>query len=268
MTISAAVTVVAASALVLVAPSSAQSATSDVYVVHGVPGVDVDVYVGDLTTPAIPGFSPGDVVGPIELPEGTYDVLVTAAGDAGTVLIDNTGADAVTVPGGITASVVANVANDGETPQLSVFVDDVSPTAAGSARVTVRHTANAPTVDITLPDGTPLIQGLARGASSDALEVPAGEVAVQVRVAGTDTVVTTVGPLALEAGTSYIVHAVGSAAAGSAFPFGIVAQSIEVGQAEAPAAPAPASAPAPAAPTSPAPAPAAPVAQAQPTFTG
>ena len=44
-----------------------------VYVVHGVPGLTVDVYVnGDLT---LPGFEPETIAGPLSLPEGDYNIV-------------------------------------------------------------------------------------------------------------------------------------------------------------------------------------------------
>lgn len=44
-------------------PAMAQD-SSAVSVVHGIPGVTVDVYVNGVST--LPGFVPGDVAGPLE----------------------------------------------------------------------------------------------------------------------------------------------------------------------------------------------------------
>ena len=50
--------------------AGAQAGTGTVTVIHGVPGVDVDVYVnGDLT---LEDFKPETVTKPLELPAGDY----------------------------------------------------------------------------------------------------------------------------------------------------------------------------------------------------
>ena len=52
--------------------------TGIVTVIHGVPGLTVDVYVnGELT---LPSFAPGTVTDPLQLPEGNYDIVIVAAG--------------------------------------------------------------------------------------------------------------------------------------------------------------------------------------------
>jgi hypothetical protein len=71
---------VAVMAVAVLPATGAMAQTSDgqVIVVHGVPDLEVDVYVnGDLT---LEGFQFGDVAGPLALPEGTYDVEIYAAG--------------------------------------------------------------------------------------------------------------------------------------------------------------------------------------------
>jgi hypothetical protein len=275
LAIGAVAALIATSAL-LTSPSSAQEGTSDIYVVHGIPGVPVDVYAapsGEIdadTEPLLPGFQPGDAVGPVSLPAGDYDIVVTGTGgdptDPGDRVIDFSaeGEGPVEVPGGLDVTVVANVANDAETPTLTVIVEDLAPTGAGETRVNVRHQANAPDVDITLEDGTVLVDGLTRG-DEGTLEVPAGEYTVQIRVAGTDTVVETVGPVDLAAGVLHNVYATGSAEPGSDFDFAVVLQTFDVGAEEA--AEPPAEQP-PADTPPPAPAPPAEATHAQPSFTG
>ena len=233
------------------------AAPSNVYVVHGIPGVPVDVYVNDdFTTPAIAGFQPGDVAGPLSLEAATYNVKVFAEGADPTVdapVIDKD----LDVPGDANISVVANVLSG--TPDLTPFVNDVSPTAAGEGRVTVRHTADAPTVDIQV-DGADALPGLAPGAEMMAA-LPAGTYSVGVQVAPDGPVV--IGPtnLPVAAGVNTIVYAVGSAADGSDFPLGVVVQELPVGE-EAPSTTT--TPPTTAAPAPPAPAPV----MAQPRMTG
>src|SRR5690349_19290015 len=47
----------------LASPAQAQAGTGTVSVVHGIPGVTVDVYVDDVLT--LPNFTPGTVAGPL-----------------------------------------------------------------------------------------------------------------------------------------------------------------------------------------------------------
>ena len=56
-------------------PASAADATN---VVHGIPGVDVDVCVNGAE--AISGFNPGEVVTGVSLPAGSYDVKIVGTG--------------------------------------------------------------------------------------------------------------------------------------------------------------------------------------------
>ena len=61
----------------LAAPSSA-AGTSQVSVLHGVPGLTVDVYANG--NKLLSDFKPGTLTDPVALPEGTYDLKVFAAG--------------------------------------------------------------------------------------------------------------------------------------------------------------------------------------------
>ena len=59
-------------------PAQAISATTaDLYVLHAVPDLPVDVYVNGALT--LDDFQPGDLAGPLDLPAGVYTVAITAA---------------------------------------------------------------------------------------------------------------------------------------------------------------------------------------------
>ncbi len=190
--------------LMAAAPSSA-AGTSDVSVLHAVPGVTVDVYANgdELLT----NFKPGTLTDPVKLPEGTYDLAVFPAGDGpdGTPAIK---ADDVAVPSGANITVVAHLDASG-TPVLTPYVNDTSTVAAGKARVTVRHDAAAPAVDVRA-NGTAVFEGLVNPKEAKA-DVDAGTVSADVVLAGTDTVAIGPADLNLEEGTNTIVYAWGSA---------------------------------------------------------
>ncbi|NED97784.1 DUF4397 domain-containing protein [Phytoactinopolyspora alkaliphila] len=176
-----------------------------VSVLHAVPGLTVDVYAnGDEL---IPDFEPGTLTDPLSLPAGTYDIAVFADGDGpeGDPAIDASG---VEVPAGANATIVAHL-DEGGAPTASVFVNDTGDLAAGKARVTVRHTAAAPEVDVRVNE-TPTFEGLANPDEATA-DVDAGSVSADVVLAGTDDVVLGPADLNLAEGTSTIVYAWGSA---------------------------------------------------------
>jgi hypothetical protein len=206
-------TVVAAATLALstsvALAGAAQAAEGDqpaqVSVVHGIPGQAVDVYVNGTET--VSDFAPGTVAGPLELPAGTYDLAVRAAG-APTSEAPLVAAEDAEVPAGANISVVAHLSEQGQ-PTLTPFVNDVGSVPAGDARLVVRHTAAAPAVDARV-DGQAALSGLTNPNSAQA-DVPAGTVSADVVLAGTDDVV--IGPASLDLGegTVNIAYAIGSA---------------------------------------------------------
>ncbi len=215
------ITAVASAALLaLPGVALADGHESQVSVVHGVPGLTVDVYVnGDLT---LEDFEPGTVAGPLTLPAGTYDIEVFVADADPDNATPPISAPGVEVPGGINASIVAHLAEDGS-PAASVFVNDVSEVAAGEARLTVRHTAAAGAVDI-LAGGSPIFEGVTNP-NEGTVDVPAGDYDVAVNAAGTDTEVISVAGFGLAEGANTIVYAIGDPAADPS-TFGLVVQTI------------------------------------------
>ncbi|MDK3258595.1 DUF4397 domain-containing protein [Blastococcus capsensis] len=216
----------AAGALVLVAtPALADNHTATVSVLHAVPDTPVDVYANGERL--IDDFQPGTLTDPLQLPAGSYDLAVfpaDAADASGEPLLS---AMDVAVPAGANATVVAHLTEAGE-PALTPFVNDTSAVPAGQARVTVRHTAAAPAVDVRA-GGQVVIDGLTNP-NEETLTVPAGTVTADVVVAGTDTVAIGPADLTLVEGTTTVVYAWGSADAG----YELAVQAI-AGQQSAPA---------------------------------
>src|SRR5215207_226460 len=194
-----------AGALVLVATPASAEDTATVSILHAVPDLAVDVYANGEEL--LPDFQPGTLTDPLELPAGTYDLAVYPAGSDPETTDPAISADGVEVPAGANATVVAHLGEDG-TPVLTPFVNDVSAVPAGQARVTVRHTAAAPAVDVRA-NGAVVVPGL-ENPKEASLTVPAGTVSADVVVAGTDTVAIGPADLTLAEGTTNIVYAWGA----------------------------------------------------------
>ena len=186
------------------APAQAAE-TATVSVLHGIPGATVDVYANGEEL--LKDFKPGTLTDPQELPADTYDLKVVAAGDGadGDAITEAKG---VKVPAGANITVAANLTAGGD-PTLTPFVNDVSKTEAGQARLTVRHVAAAPAVDVRAA-GKPVFEGLTNP-NEEKADLPAGTVSADVTLAGKNEPVIGPADLNLAEGTNTIVYAWGSA---------------------------------------------------------
>jgi hypothetical protein len=203
-----------------------------VYVGHGIPGealglpnelpVDVFVTFPDATEVCLlKGFEFGDFAGPVELGAGTYNIKILlsdgACGGAAVIEAD------VPFAAGESTTVIAHLTADGNPgagDQLGLgitatkFVNDVSDIVPGKTRLTVRHTAQAPAVDIKLFRGWErgrkftLIGGLENPNQAGPLDIRPGGYEAVILGAGTSDEVFNL-PVELEPHKSYIVYAVG-----------------------------------------------------------
>jgi hypothetical protein len=189
------------------APQARAADTATVSVLHGVPDATVDVWANEQ--PLLTNFAPGTLTDPQQLPAGSYDLKVVRAG-AGLNSEAVIEARGVQVPAGANITVVAHLDAAG-TPKLTPFVNDTSTVEAGKGRLTVRHTAAAPAVDVRA-DGQPAFSNLTNPNEATAV-LPAGSISADVVLAGTSTVA--IGPADVEVaeGANTIVYAWGSAEA-------------------------------------------------------
>jgi hypothetical protein len=202
-----------AAALTVAAASSA--AAADVFVVHGIPGVPVDVYVSAAggpvpATPAIPNFQPKAVLR-VSAGPGTFDIRIYPVGvspQTGTPVISVLGA---AIPASGELSVVAHLDGDGQ-PTATIYRNDSSAVQNGWARISVRHTADAPAVQLTA-GGVPKL-ALSNPYFGD-LEVPATTIPLQLQVPFAGTAITPVAPLTFTSGLRYFVYAIGSVSGGT-----------------------------------------------------
>jgi hypothetical protein len=115
---------------------------------------------------------------------------------------------------------------------LSTFVNDVSAAPTGDGRLIVRHTADAPAVDV-LAGGSPVFTDLVNG-KGDQANLGAGTVSASVVATGT-TSPALIGPanVTVTAGMATVVYAVGApASGGTASTLGVVTQQIPLASAQ------------------------------------
>lgn len=189
---------------VVATPAAAATDGAKLSVLHGVPGLTVDVYVNNELT--IDNFEPGDLAGPLDLPAGTYSVAITAS-DAPDASAPAIGPVDLSLSAGGNYTAVAHL-NEAGQPGATLFTNDVTPTAAGEGRLTVRHVASAPAVDV-LAGGSAVISGLTNP-NEKVLNLPAGTVSASVAAAGTTDPVIGPADVNVAEGTSTIVYAWGS----------------------------------------------------------
>ncbi|MGL5828776.1 MAG: DUF4397 domain-containing protein [Angustibacter sp.] len=186
------------------APTASAAETGKVTVVHGIPGVKVDVYVDGKA--ALEDFTFKTVTPQIDLPAGDRKIDIRPAGaDASSKAILSTSA---TVTAGLNATIVANLDAAGK-PAANIFVNPTTAVPSSMGRVIVRHTAAAPAVDI-LAGGTAVVKNLTNP-NEKSLMVPAGPLAASVALAGSTTPVLGPLPLTVAGGKTTVIYAIGSA---------------------------------------------------------
>ncbi|TFC81775.1 DUF4397 domain-containing protein [Cryobacterium cheniae] len=186
------------------APAQAAEDVAKLSVLHGVPGLTVDVYVNDKLT--LDDFKPGDIAGPLDLPAGTYTVAITAS-DAADASAPAIGPVDLPLEAGKNYTAAAHLDEAGK-PTATLFTNDISQVAAGEGRLTVRHVAAAPAVDV-LANGAVAITALVNPNES-VLALPAGTISAAVAATGTTEPVIGPADVNVAEGTNTIVYAWGS----------------------------------------------------------
>lgn len=212
-----------------------------VYVGHGIPGkalgltdnaLPVDVLVNDAIC-LLQGFEFGEFVGPVELAAGTYNIKIILPDADPTTECKGTTVIEADVPfaAGETSTVIAHLTVAG-TLTASKFVNDVSASMPGYTRLTVRHVAQAPAVDVKLYRGwergrmVGMIEDLENPEQAGPLNIRPGGYEAVILAANTDVVVLGL-PVELEPHKSYIVYAVGGLEPST---FTVLAQVLDLGK--------------------------------------
>ena len=210
-------------AAILALPASAMSNEADLYLVHGINGMDVgldEALAVDVTVDgacAVTGFEFKDIIGPVTLSEGTHAVAVSLSDGAcgGAVVIDIE----IELPAHRMLTAVAHLDTSG-TPVASLFLNGQGATAPGFGKVRVRHTSNAPSVDITFrPAGNREGPGVAFPNLSNGRQavasLSAGNWRARIYPAGSTSKLVGPVPVPVTADQLLIVYAVGSLSEGT-----------------------------------------------------
>jgi len=207
------------------------NANFELTVIHGIPGLPepVDVYAnGEYLF----SFDFEEHVGPVSLQEGMYNFEVK--------LLDSPVLAAeVMLEADKSYSVIAHLTYiDGETSgiKLSLFENEISTSGYSMSRVTLRHTADAPAVDVRLNRGPLGDLSFVKpiNLSNDdamypmefgAVDMSAGWLRALILPTGTRDIVFDSGTLVLNQRTSYIIYPIGSIFDGT---FTLFVQTIEL----------------------------------------
>jgi hypothetical protein len=193
-----------AAALAFAGPAQAAEGDAQLSVLHGVPGLTVDVWVNGERT--LDDFTPGTLAGPLALPAGNYALAITAA-DAADATAAVIGPVDVTLAANGNYTAVANLDAAGK-PTANLFTNDVSQIEPGKGKLTVRHTAAAPAVDV-LAAGSAVISNLANP-KEQTLTLDPGTIPAAVAAAGTTQPVIGPADVTVAEGSHTIVYAWGS----------------------------------------------------------
>lgn len=182
---------------------------ADLTVFHGIPGLTVDVYVNGALT--LDNFAPGSFSKTLTLSPGTYSVAITAA-DAPNASAPLIGPVALKLGSGDNYTAVAHLTEAGA-PTATLFQNNPDAVGRGNGRLTVRHVAAAPSVDV-LANGVAAVTDLTNPDEVE-LTLPVGT--ISAAVAATGTTAPLIGPadVTIAKRTNTIVYAWGSLADGN-----------------------------------------------------
>lgn len=182
-----------------------QSTADDVMIslVHGIPDTTVDVQIGESIV--INAFRPGSIADISAFMGRTLEDVSLVDDESGEVLLGPIAALDVPLTG--SWSLVAHLDELGE-PVITPFENDRSSVASGTSRLTFRHTAESPAVDLVLGDQRPVTN--AANGDSAIIEVPDGTLSnAQVAPTGEEPAVS-IAALDLAPQTNTVIYAIGS----------------------------------------------------------
>ncbi|MGI8459680.1 MAG: DUF4397 domain-containing protein [Propionibacteriaceae bacterium] len=190
------------------ATPAAAADTAQLSVLHALPGLTVDVYVDGKKK--VDNLEPGELAGPLSVSSGSHKiVMVKSTAPSGEVPgIDLTAK--VAANGNYSAVVYRDVAHQ---RVARLYRNNVDATPAGEGRLTVRHVAAAPAVDVSV-DGKSVAKKLG-DADQKSVELAAGTVEATVTAAGSSKAIVGPAGVAIAAGKTTVVYVWGNLDKGS-----------------------------------------------------
>jgi hypothetical protein len=201
-------------ALLPITAAAADDGIAEIVVVHGVPGLEVDVLVNG--TAAITGFEFGDVVR-TTVPAGDYTFAVAATGTTTPILEVES-----TLAAGVSATIAAFLDANGA-PQLRAFPNEISATG-----IQPFHLAQFGPVDIL--SGTTTVLGPVFNGQTARIDVPGGATVSAVGIGAAPAggvAAIELGDVTVPAGRLILVYAIGPNT-GATLPT-VVTQVVDVG---------------------------------------
>lgn len=188
--------------------AGAQTGDATLTVVHGVPGVTVDVCANGKA--AIPGFT-FTTQKTLSLPAGSYSLGIVKTGQACSSANYLASASA-TLSSGENASAIAYLNGGTHKPAIGLYQNDMAAVPSGQGRLVLSHNADAPAVKVAA-GGTTLAASLSPGLQA-AVTVPATTYSdVSVDVASSGAAAISGASVPVKAASDTIVYVVGSAPA-------------------------------------------------------
>ena len=179
--------------------------TSYIRVLHASPNAPaVDVYANSMLIAANLAYR--DFTPYLKIRPGNYNVKVFPAGQKTNPVIDTN----ISVP----PNSIFTVAAIGLLPNLSLLpiLEPRMQIPPGKLFIRFAHLSpDAPAIDITLPDGTPLFRDVSYKEVTNYIPVNPGTYTLQARIAGTGDIVLQVPNITLYSNRFYTVYAIGLA---------------------------------------------------------
>lgn len=197
--------VAVAAAVLVLAPAGAASAVAagetEVVIVHGVPGLEVDILVNGAPTLFNVNFG---AVTTVTLPSGTYDIALRGSDDDDIII-----AKSFTLAPRTSVTLAAHLKADGS-PTLAAYGNQNSGTG-----IQPFHLAAFGPVDI-LAGGAAALSGVTNGQTAR-IDVPGGTTVpgVGIAVPGSKEAALPVGDVTVPANTLVLAYAIGSGDGGS-----------------------------------------------------
>ena len=205
--------VVMASLFATVGTASAAPGDATLWVVHGVPGATVEVCVNGA--PAQEDFAyrqkfstalaPGDY---------TFTLYPNAANCTGTPIDTADITRTLAMDGNYT--LVAGVSNQTGKVRFFWFANDVANTKRGMFRLSIRHIAVAPAVNVFMNKTRMTVPALTQGGSKT-VQLMWGDYVTRVKVAGTSKTILGPGTRSFESRTAVQLYLVGNSTVGYRF---------------------------------------------------